>query len=954
MVKGEQRPSLTLAKAGSRRPKTPASRPARKTDDDGSESPKFDRPKSRHRASVACVTCRDRRIRCVVPSDDTRCVQCSKTGVQCIIKNDDERRRPISRAYMSSLLDRISMLEQMLVDQGIVPPPANHPPQTRHHGPDELPSVTFSPHMPDSGSENTGDVEKTESFMRTDQFGSATQYMDMEHKAMAPASRDNTTMRHTAPGFPQAQPIPPRDGMVKKLLSTQGHLSFDQLNGRLRYFGPTTNCHVHSGSEVASRELKGFQEHEKRAAHIISLLPTATHAYLMELFWQHYNSVMHVVHQEAFTDDYKHGGRSFYSPYLHVCVLAMGYRFADKARPDMQRLVFARRQSTLHSAAKDMLDSELEQPGGVTSVVALLLLGDLECGVGRDNLGWMYSGMAIRLAFDIGLHLDSRASGFAEREVDIRQMTLWACVIYDKYWAMFLGRPTSMKSADLEIYYLAKQFERLGTCKPAGPGKSLETLIYEALLDLMELAGRISDRSHLHKESQTSLDRDAYSKMVKLDHELNKWYTRLPEPLKWNAENVARAPFSFFLLHQQYHSSLILLHRPFSQYEDDVQKKSGGPISRVAALSRSVCTKHAVCVSKIFWQHRQRFNTKQVCISALQHAGTAATALIAALAFMKDSTERGNNMQYLECIAAALQDMADTYQPAERMSVVLQAVVAELRGPPPDPPPPPPQDLVFSRPVRRDTTTTTTTTTSTSNTPNTNPTTTPTINPPTHTPPLTHDTFATAFAHQTQQTQQHPDPHIHPQTMTPTPPEDHDIIHHHHHNHPTYPIPNPNTPWKPSLALPIPPDSSPPPSSSAPAPRPALTQVLRLNPFAHAHAGFALSSPLVNVQANPTATATANMQTWMGAPAPSPAPNASASASASAAAAASTPLDIDPHELARLASVHFPEMSMSGAGDGGLEGKGGNGAVGGVGVGVGGGVGPYDYMNLDGSDWREW
>jgi hypothetical protein len=37
-------------------------------------------------------------------------------------------------------------------------------------------------------------------------------------------------------------------------------------------------------------------------------------------------------------------------------------------------------------------------------------------------------------------------------------------------------------------------------------------------------------------------------------------------------------------------------------------------------------------------------------------------------------------MQYLECLSAALSDMAYTYQPAERMSVVLRAVMVELRG----------------------------------------------------------------------------------------------------------------------------------------------------------------------------------------------------------------------------------------------------------------------------------
>lgn len=47
----------------------------------------------RHRASVACASCRDRRIRCVVPQGQSECNQCRRTGTECIIKNDDERRR---------------------------------------------------------------------------------------------------------------------------------------------------------------------------------------------------------------------------------------------------------------------------------------------------------------------------------------------------------------------------------------------------------------------------------------------------------------------------------------------------------------------------------------------------------------------------------------------------------------------------------------------------------------------------------------------------------------------------------------------------------------------------------------------------------------------------------------------------------------------------------------------
>lgn len=49
--------------------------------------------KRRHRASIACVACRERRTRCVVQSGENSCTQCMDTGQECIIKNDDQRRK---------------------------------------------------------------------------------------------------------------------------------------------------------------------------------------------------------------------------------------------------------------------------------------------------------------------------------------------------------------------------------------------------------------------------------------------------------------------------------------------------------------------------------------------------------------------------------------------------------------------------------------------------------------------------------------------------------------------------------------------------------------------------------------------------------------------------------------------------------------------------------------------
>jgi len=181
-----------------------------------------------------------------------------------------------------------------------------------------------------------------------------------------------------------------------------------------------------------------------------------------------------------------------------------------------------------------------------------------------------------------------------------------------------------MKSADLEIYTLAKQFERLGTCRPAGPDKGLETHIYEALLDLMELAGKITENSVDPQQlSSTHIDRNDYLRTACLDREFGNWYARLPEQLRWTPINIQTAPFSFFLLHQQYHSSLILLHRPFAMYGEPTGSDgddANGTEHHFSALSRTVCTKHAIRVARIFWQHRQRFDTKKIFVTGMQHA----------------------------------------------------------------------------------------------------------------------------------------------------------------------------------------------------------------------------------------------------------------------------------------------------------------------------------------------
>lgn len=306
----------------------------------------------------------------------------------------------------------------MLKEQGVIPPPAVHPPRTRQEAQAKQQEVDEkkpwqqqqqSPRqqqqqslpqqqgqfqdfslIPRPFTENSPDLDgTTPPDSGNDDFAlHDLDHANSIHSALAGSHTFQSSVKEPSP-FRNLDPQ--KEDMVHRLLSTKGNLSFDQLSGRIRFFGPTANSHVYaeSGHHIDSREPP---EQVRRAERIIRSLTGPTYDYLMSCFWNFYNSTLQVIDREAFEADRDAQNPKFYSSFLHITILAAGYRFADRDREDIRRITVGSRESTLHRESKYMLDIELERPGGIPSVQALLLLGDMECGVGRDNTGWMYAG----------------------------------------------------------------------------------------------------------------------------------------------------------------------------------------------------------------------------------------------------------------------------------------------------------------------------------------------------------------------------------------------------------------------------------------------------------------------------------------------------------------------------------------------------------------------------------
>ncbi|KAI1756792.1 fungal-specific transcription factor domain-containing protein [Xylaria castorea] len=675
----------------------------------------------RHRASIACFSCRDRRIRCVVPKGGSGCIQCKRSGTECVIKMDDERRRPISKAYVSSLSARIAMLESMLQEKGVAVPPATHPPMTKHEA-------------QSAGSGDEIGLSAIEARRRSKSDDSS----PIRHILSPPYSHEDFPM-YESPMEDVANIDSPRkesiwkeqspfrtldlsDGdVIHRLFFPNGGLSCDRLSGKLRFFGPTANCHVYaeSPSRYDSRE---SPEQIRRAERVIRSLTPKTHDYLMQSFWKYHNSVLQVIDRAAFEADRGSENPKYYSSFLHVIILAVGWRCANKDHCDIARINLGNYESTLHREARYMLDIELERPMGIPSVQSLLLLGDLELGVGRDSAGWMYAGMANHLAVDIGLHVDCSNIGLSEREVSVRRRVMKACFLYDRYWALFLGRSTSIKSRDLGLD-IFKTSLSTGSSSERSPGiptisQTMEEEIYEQLVKLMNLAGQVvesrceagsrHDANQATSRSVDEAEKNASMDILTLDQQLRDWYGRLPSHLTWGPDIIRTAPCSYFLLHMQYYAITILLCRsreahgliPTDGSTSQLPSSSDGAIktSEFSADGQTtdlqnlasfvikdgtkpisdVCTQAATQLSQVVSKYREKYDLEKTCCTSLQPAGIASIALLAATAYSKDEAERRVYLSSLETLLDAIRIMSRSYEPAARMENLIQSILTQL------------------------------------------------------------------------------------------------------------------------------------------------------------------------------------------------------------------------------------------------------------------------------------
>jgi hypothetical protein len=199
--------------------------------------------------------------------------------------------------------------------------------------------------------------------------------------------------------------------LVSGLISTAVYINYEKTKGRLQYFSPTSSLDRYCKEVLRLQSvLPEVGKKSKRPYKVLSEIPEEVDDYLTNLFWTHYNATKNVVGPAAYRRDRESGRSTSYSGFLHLCVLAIGFLFADQEKEELRSFSPGDGTSVFYQEAKYALDAELVDPEGLATIRAMMVLSDLECAYGKEELGWIYTGKSplAQLHPHVDVHSDHR------------------------------------------------------------------------------------------------------------------------------------------------------------------------------------------------------------------------------------------------------------------------------------------------------------------------------------------------------------------------------------------------------------------------------------------------------------------------------------------------------------------------------------------------------------------
>ncbi|KAL1918256.1 uncharacterized protein VTP21DRAFT_2916 [Calcarisporiella thermophila] len=211
--------------------------------------------------------------------------------------------------------------------------------------------------------------------------------------------------------------------------------------------------------------------------------------------------------------------------------------------------------------AKLLLDCEYDTPN-LSTVQAALLLAYYQPGAPRPSRSWIFGGIAIRIALELGLN--RYFFSMPRRDRKLRKRVYWCCFVLDRLLAVRHGRPISLDERECNVpSFQAEDEEEPWPVANANHCQVISNFGY--LVQLYQILGRILNNIYsISSERSVVLSRSPNILVNSLHHALLSWFHKLPLhlrlPISKQTPHLSAVSSNMHII---YHTCVILLHRPF-------------------------------------------------------------------------------------------------------------------------------------------------------------------------------------------------------------------------------------------------------------------------------------------------------------------------------------------------------------------------------------------------------
>lgn len=502
---------------------------------------------------LACSNCRRRRKKCDL---NFPCGNCIKLKLTCNINGEDLRKKRYAASYVKSLESHIAYLENSFRDLVEKACPEDSDLRRNLMLDDIISGFMSAPSNNNNGnfksnstaikeSDPIGD-EETDSMQALLEFAGTKRNSGTPDPLIDPPEKKKKKTFHKGSLYPDdtksksftnmaAAPAMMALGSSTSSTSSQNEMSkMDKTTSDERISDLNKTVIVRpSGDKLDQNSLNNDPKILKSLSNFYRWLYPGHFIFL---------------HRESFLYGFFNHAKNNYrgSPYCSVeliyAMCAVGSRLSSDLQP-MSEDYYEKSKTALLKLVFD--DHSVAR---ITTVQALFCLAFYELGKGDTQLAWYFSGLAIRVGYDMGFQLDPEVwitadddivtgrTKLTKSELRIRSRIYWGCFVADHLISLLLGRTASLSVSNSTI----PESDELPEIQGVEDFRFASQHVLQVSLPLknMIILSRIVQIFTTQIFIETLETEQKVAHLIRFNLKVFNWRQLLPDFLKWSKEKL--------------------------------------------------------------------------------------------------------------------------------------------------------------------------------------------------------------------------------------------------------------------------------------------------------------------------------------------------------------------------------------------------------------------------------